>query len=98
MPKSRSHPRRREPQRTCVGCREVLSKRSMIRVVRSAEGVVVDPSGKMPGRGAYIHQQRSCWERALKGSLARALRVELDQAVKTALEDYMMNLSDEQHG
>ena len=70
----------------------------MIRVVRSAEGVVVDPSGKMPGRGAYIHQQRSCWERALKGSLARALRVELDQAVKTALVDYMMNLSDEQHG
>ncbi len=98
MAKSRSRPRRREPRRTCVGCREVLGKRSMIRVVRSAEGVVIDPSGKMPGRGAYLHQQRSCWEKALKGSLAQALRVELDQAVTTALENYMMNLPDEQHG
>jgi hypothetical protein len=26
------------PQRTCVGCRTVLAKRQLIRVVRTAEG------------------------------------------------------------
>jgi predicted RNA-binding protein YlxR (DUF448 family) len=98
MPKSKSHPRRRDPQRTCVGCREVLSKRSMIRVVRSPEGIVVDPSGRISGRGAYLHDRRLCWEKALKGSLARALRVELDQTAQAVLAKYMMNLPDEQNG
>jgi predicted RNA-binding protein YlxR (DUF448 family) len=90
--------RRRQPQRTCVGCREVHEKRSLTRVVRGPEGIRVDQSGKQPGRGAYVHDQRSCWEKALKGSLERALRAELDEAAKAALIDYSMNLSDEQNG
>ena len=61
------------PQRTCVGCRQVLAKRTLIRVVRTAEGVRVDPTGKAAGRGAYLHNLRSCWERGLKGALAHAL-------------------------
>jgi predicted RNA-binding protein YlxR (DUF448 family) len=98
MTAARSRPRRREPQRTCVGCREVQGKRSLIRVVRSPEGIQVDPSGKLPGRGAYLHDRRSCWEKALKGPLARALRVELDGAALAVLSDYMKTLSDEQNG
>lgn len=69
--------RKHIPQRTCVGCRETLPKRSLIRIVRNPQGVQVDPTGKMPGRGAYLHNQRSCWERSLKGSLAQALKTEL---------------------
>lgn len=65
------------PQRTCVGCREVQPKRSLIRIVRGTEGVEVDLSGKKPGRGAYLHDQLSCWEKALKGNLAKALRTEI---------------------
>lgn len=65
------------PYRTCVGCREVQPKRSLIRIVRGPNGVEVDLSGKKPGRGAYIHDQKSCWESALKGSLAKSLRVQL---------------------
>ena len=68
------------PQRTCVGCRLVLPKRSLIRVVHQAGGVIVDPTGKAPGRGAYLHNQRSCWEKGMKGGLAHALRTELTQA------------------
>jgi predicted RNA-binding protein YlxR (DUF448 family) len=70
----------------------------MIRLVHSSEGIQIDPSGKLPGRGAYLHDRRSCWEKALKGSLARALRVELDGAALAALSDYMKTLSDEQNG
>ena len=98
MPGTKAQPRRREPQRTCVGCREVQGKRTLMRVVRSPEGIQVDPSGKLPGRGAYLHDQRSCWEKALKGSLARALRAELDDAARAALIEYMMKFSDEQNG
>ena len=46
----------------------------MIRIVRSAKGSRVDPTGKAAGRGAYLHAQRSCWERGLKGPLAHALK------------------------
>ncbi len=65
------------PHRTCVGCREVQPKRTLIRIVRGPNGVEVDLTGKKPGRGAYIHNQQSCWEYALKGSLAKALKVQL---------------------
>jgi predicted RNA-binding protein YlxR (DUF448 family) len=90
--------RRHIPQRTCVGCRETQAKRGLIRVVRGPDGIEIDPSGKAPGRGAYVHEQRSCWEKALAGSLARALRTELDAHARQALEEHMDNLSDEQNG
>ena len=91
-------PRRHKhiPQRTCVGCREVLPKRSLIRIVRGPDGVRVDPSGKAPGRGAYVHNLRSCWEKALGGSLSRALRVELTETERTELLATLNELSDEQ--
>lgn len=69
--------RKHIPQRTCVGCREVLPKRALIRVVRSPQGVMVDPTGKMAGRGAYLHDRSSCWEKGLKGALAHALKTTL---------------------
>jgi predicted RNA-binding protein YlxR (DUF448 family) len=86
--------RRHIPQRTCVGCRETLSKRSLIRIVRSPQGVVIDPTGKLSGRGAYIHQQRSCWEQAMKGALASALRVDLASNERELLERYATTLPD----
>lgn len=81
------------PQRTCVGCREVLPKRTMIRVVRTAEGVRVDPTGKLAGRGAYLHDRRQCWERGLKGALANALKTTLSAEERTALETFMNTLA-----
>jgi uncharacterized protein len=80
------------PQRTCVGCREVLPKRKMIRLVRTAEGVQVDPTGKLAGRGAYLHDRRECWERALKGALAHALKTALTADDRARLEKYMNSL------
>ncbi len=77
------------PQRTCVGCREVLPKRRMIRIVRTAEGVQVDPTSKMAGRGAYLHDRHECWERGLKGALANALKVTLTTDERAKLEEFM---------
>lgn len=80
------------PQRTCVGCREVLPKRTMIRIVRATEGVQADPTGKKAGRGAYLHDRRECWERGLKGALAHALKTTITDNDRTALEDFMNTL------
>ena len=74
------------PQRTCVGCRTVLAKRQLIRVVRTAERVLVDPTGKLAGRGAYLHDRRTCWERGLRGALSHALKVELTPVDRESLE------------
>ena len=90
---SRKRTRRKHvPQRTCVGCREVLPKRELIRIVRSPDGVVIDPKGKISGRGAYLHDRRSCWERGLNGALANALKIELTDEDREKLLVLMASL------
>ncbi|HXN89922.1 MAG TPA: YlxR family protein [Candidatus Sulfotelmatobacter sp.] len=61
--------------RTCVACRQEAGKRELIRVVRNPEGVVaLDPTGRAPGRGAYLHASPECVEMARKRrALDRAL-------------------------
>jgi predicted RNA-binding protein YlxR (DUF448 family) len=76
-----------------VGCRAVLPKRALIRVVRGPEGVRLDPSGKAPGRGAYLHDRRTCWEEGLGGSLARALKAEISEESQAALTEFMNGLA-----
>jgi predicted RNA-binding protein YlxR (DUF448 family) len=84
--------RRHIPHRTCVGCREILPKRSMVRIVRSPQGVVIDPTGKLAGRGAYLHEMRTCWESGLKGALANALKTELTPEEREHLLNYAVSL------
>jgi len=71
------------PQRTCVACRRQFNKRQLTRVVRTAdEGVVIDPTGKRNGRGAYLCDQPECWEKALGKAqlLNQALNTQLSAA------------------
>ena len=75
-----------------MGCREVLLKRKLIRLVRTADGVRVDPTGKLAGRGAYLHDHRECWERALKGALGHALKITLSVDDCTTIEEFMTTL------
>ena len=66
---------KRVPARTCVACREEGGKGELIRFVRLQEGkVAVDPTGRAPGRGAYLHATPECVNLARKRrSLDRAL-------------------------
>ena len=86
---------RHVPERTCVACRTPQPKRAMVRIVRTVPGaVVVDPTGKLSGRGAYLCRQASCWERGLrKDVLPRALKTSLSEADRAALEAYAAGLS-----
>lgn len=75
-----------------MGCREVLPKRKMVRIVRTADGVQIDPIGKVAGRGAYLHDRRECWERGLKSVLGHALKTTLTQDDRARLERFMNTL------
>ncbi len=74
-----THRPRRLPQRTCVSCGTVSAKRQFVRIVRSPEGTVrPDPTGKKPGRGAYLCSDQACWANAVKKKrLERSLKVSL---------------------
>lgn len=74
------------PVRMCVICREKDGKRALTRVVRTEAGLLVDPRGKMNGRGAYLCERESCWETAVKTDLlAKALRMPLTEADRDRL-------------
>ena len=96
MAKRKGTPKQKHvPLRTCIACRETKPKRELERVVLVPEqGVRVDTTGKLNGRGAYLCRRHTCWEQALKrGMLARALRAQLtpeDIAVLEAHVDSMV--------
>jgi uncharacterized protein len=69
------------PQRTCVVCRDKENKRALVRLVRTPDnGIQIDPSGKMNGRGAYLCDKIECWQRAVTSDV-------LDKALRTSLTD-----------
>ncbi len=78
------------PQRKCVGCGEMKSKKELIRVVRSPEGdISLDQSGKKAGRGAYVCPDKECITKAYKGHrLEKALEKQVnDDVYKRLLEE-----------
>ncbi|MSQ28886.1 MAG: YlxR family protein [Dehalococcoidia bacterium] len=88
MPSTPDSQPRRQPQRTCIACRNTGDKRGLTRLIRTADGRVrVDPGSRLPGRGAYLCGQHQCWERALgRGDLlGRALRATLTPEDRDAL-------------
>lgn len=75
-----------------------MAKRQLVRIVRTADGVRVDPTGKVGGRGAYLHDRRSCWQAGLEGSLAHALKMTLTAADREHLEAFMSSLPEAEPG
>ena len=74
--------KKHKPQRTCIVCRQVKDKRDLIRLVRTPEGeIIIDPTGKANGRGAYVCKSANCGELGVqKDRLSRALKTTLTQA------------------
>ncbi|MCG0238017.1 MAG: YlxR family protein [Firmicutes bacterium] len=76
------------PLRRCVGCQEMRPKKELLRVVRTPEGeILVDPTGKKSGRGAYICRSPECLQAAIKGKrLERDLGHPIPEAVLEQLK------------
>lgn len=78
---------RKIPMRTCVVTREKLPKKELIRVVRTADGVIVDPTGKVNGRGAYLKIDKAVFEKAKQSKvLDKILEVEVPLSVFDELD------------
>lgn len=55
------------PERTCIGCGSKKPKKELVRIVKEKEGsIFIDKTGKMAGRGAYICEDVTCLEKAIK--------------------------------
>lgn len=69
--------------RKCVGCGEMIGKKGAVRVVRDKAGSIsVDPTGKKPGRGAYICRDEKCLELAVRGKkLERSFKCRVPEEI-----------------
>lgn len=83
--------KRKIPLRRCVGCQEQKEKKSLIRVVRTPEHeIVLDPTGKKSGRGAYICYDVACLEQARqKKAFNRAFKVDVPDDIYSRLEQQL---------
>jgi predicted RNA-binding protein YlxR (DUF448 family) len=73
----------------------VQAKRTLIRIVRTPEGLKVDETGKLAGRGAYLHDRKSCWQLGIDGRLTQALKTSISEDDLANLTTFMENLPEE---
>ena len=89
-----THPRPKHiPERMCVVCRRRQGKRALVRVARTADGVVIDETGKGPGRGAYVCRSAACWRApGMEARLAAVLKTTLSGPDRARLAAYAAGL------
>lgn len=83
--------------RQCIGCREMKSKKEMLRVIRTPEGeFTLDGSGKKNGRGAYLCFSRDCLSKALKShALERSFQCPVPKDITLKLEKEFESIEQE---
>ncbi len=71
------------PLRKCIGCSEMKPKKDLIRIVHNKLGETkIDFTGKAHGRGAYICNNRDCFEKMCKTkALNRSFQSEIPQDI-----------------
>lgn len=79
------------PLRKCIATGEQLPKQELLRIVKTPENkIVIDPTGKKNGRGAYIKKSIEALNIAKdKGLLKRALGVDIPDEVYESIRDYL---------
>ena len=83
------------PQRTCIICRNVKAKRELIRIVKTpSQTLILDETGKAPGRGAYLCKDGLCrQDKAIsRGVVSRALKVAISDNDWLLLQDALDSL------
>ena len=82
------------PMPQCVGCRQMKSKRELLRVIRTAEdAVLIDTTGKKNGRGAYLCKDPECLSKAMKGKgLERSLKTAIPTEIYADFEKEIKEL------
>ena len=88
MPATQEKPKKKIPERKCVGCNERKPKNELVRVLRTPEGEIqIDRTGKKSGRGAYLCRSTACFAKAIKARrLQTALECEIPDNMIGAIE------------
>ncbi len=85
---------KKQPQRTCIVCRNENAKRELVRIVKTKDGEIgLDLTGKKSGRGAYVCKGGECYKRlrAEKG-LNRAFKINVSEEVYDCIERELLLL------
>jgi predicted RNA-binding protein YlxR (DUF448 family) len=79
------------PLRSCTVCSRKLPKVRLTRVVRGADGrVEPDPTGRKPGRGAYLCDDERCRDAGItRGRIERALKSSFTEEDRMVLAEYL---------
>lgn len=81
------------PQRMCVVCRESKDKKSLVRIVKTDEGFVVDKTGKLNGRGSYVCNTTECMNLLIKQRvLNKVFKCNIPQEVYDDLKEKLVGL------
>lgn len=77
------------PVRTCMGCSEKKNKKELIRIVKNKNNdVFIDKTGKAEGRGAYICNSITCFEKVIKNKrLEKTLDISINKEVYENLKE-----------
>ena len=77
------------PMRKDIVTGEMVPKRELIRVVKNKENEVsLDPTGKKPGRGAYVCKKADCLKAARKSRrFERAFSCQIPAEVYDKMEE-----------
>ena len=80
---------RKLPVRKCTGCGERFLKNSLVRIVKTpTDDIVLDKTGKISGRGAYICKSAQCLKKAVKTlRLERSLSCKIPEEIYKKLEE-----------
>ncbi|WP_124727543.1 RNase P modulator RnpM [Staphylospora marina] len=86
---------RKIPMRKCVASQEMFPKKSLVRIVRTPENeIVIDPTGKKSGRGAYLCAKPEYVDLAQKKkALDRALKTQVPAELYDRLREYVSGLT-----
>lgn len=78
--------------RSCIGCGTKTEKKELIRIVKPKEQeVVIDKTGKLPGRGAYICGKPDCLEKIIKSKkLEKALDTQISNEIYEELRGVVL--------
>lgn len=75
------------PMRTCISCKAKKPKKELVRIVKNENGIFVDRTGKVNGRGAYICDDISCLKKLIKSKgLNRVFECEISSEVYKDIE------------
>ncbi len=77
------------PLRKCTGCGEMKPKKELVRVVKTPEDkVLIDLTGRVNGRGAYICPNAECLKIARKSKrIEKSFQMQIPDEVYDKMEE-----------